>query len=410
MRDPVLGRRLMALLDLLARHSDETGKLTRLYLSPAHKAAVAELAGWMRAAGLAVSIDALGTLTGRYQGTQPDAPTLLIGSHIDTVRDAGRYDGTLGVLAGLVAVEELARRSERMPFAIEIVAFGDEEGVRFPTTLLTSRALAGRFDPSWLDMQDAQGITLRQALLDFGGDPQRIGAIARRSDQLLGYIEVHIEQGPMLEEAHTPVGVVAAIAGAKRLSVEVLGEAGHAGTVPMRLRRDALAAASDMILAVERNARAKGDVVATVGCAEISPGAPNVIPGKVSFNIDLRAPNDADRDAALSAIMQAMAAIADARGVRLESEIVHEAAAVACSPWMTECLTQAICRQGLAAPALISGAGHDASIIASLCPVAMMFVRCAGGISHSPKESVTTEDADVCVRVLLDFIRNFPAQ
>jgi allantoate deiminase len=409
MGESVLGRRLMALLDLFARHSDEAGKLTRLYLSPAHKAAVAELAGWMRAAGLAVWLDALGTLTGRYAGTKPDAPALLIGSHIDTVRDAGRYDGTLGVLAGLVAVEELARRSERMPFAIEVVAFGDEEGVRFPTTLLTSRALAGRFDAACLDMRDAQGISVQRALLEFGCDPQQIGAIARRSDRLLGYIEVHIEQGPTLEAARTPVGVVTAIAGAKRLCVDVLGEAGHAGTVPMRLRRDALAAASDMILAVERSARAKADVVATVGHAEISPGAPNVIPGKVSFSIDLRAPSDAERDAALCAIMQAMAEIADKRGVRLDASVVHEAAAVACSPWMTEQLTQAILRRGLPAPTLVSGAGHDAGAIASLCPVAMLFVRCAGGISHSPMESVATEDADVCVHVLLDFIRSLPA-
>ncbi len=408
MGEPVLGRRLMALLDLLARHSDEPGKLTRLYLSPAHKAAVLELAGWMRTAGLAASVDALGTLTGRYEGTQPDAPALLIGSHIDTVRDAGRYDGALGVLAGLVAVEELARRSERMPFAVEIVAFGDEEGVRFPTTLLTSRALAGRFDPACLDMTDAEGITLRQALLDFGCEPERIGAIARHSDRVLGYIEVHIEQGPTLEEARTPVGVVTAIAGVKRLSVNVLGEAGHAGTVPMHMRRDALTAAAEMILAIELTARAADNVVATVGRADIMSGAPNVIPGKVTFSIDIRAPNDADRDRALFDIMRAMEQIASKRGVRLVSEVVHEAAAVACSPWMTEHLTQAIRRQHLPAPTSVSGAGHDASVIASLCPIGMLFVRCAGGISHSPQESVAVEDADACVRVLLDFIRTFP--
>jgi allantoate deiminase len=410
MGDPVLGRRLMALLDLLARHSDEPGKLTRLYLSPAHKAAVAELAGWMRTAGLVVSVDALGTLTGRYEGTQPDAPALLIGSHIDTVRDAGRYDGALGVLAGIIAVEELARRSERMPFAIEVVAFGDEEGVRFPTTLLTSRALAGCFDPACLDMTDAEGITLRQALLDFGCEPGQISAVARHPDRVLGYIEVHIEQGPTLEQAHAPVGVVTAIAGVKRLCVNVLGEAGHAGTVPMRMRRDALTATAEMILAIESGAHAAGDeVVATVGRADIMPGAPNVIPGKVAFSIDIRARNDADRDAALFDIMRAMGEIANKRGVRLVSEVVHEAAAVACSPWMTEHLMRAICRQDLPAPTSVSGAGHDASAMASLCPIGMLFVRCAGGISHSPQESVAVEDADVCTRVLLDFIRNFPA-
>jgi allantoate deiminase len=409
MSELVLGRRLMALLDLLARHSDEPGKLTRLYLSPAHKAAAAELAGWMRAAGLDVSVDALGTLTGRYEGAQPGAPALLIGSHIDTVRDAGRYDGALGVIAGLVAVEELARRSERMPFAVEILAFGDEEGVRFPATLLSSRALAGRFDPACLDMKDGEGITLRQALLDFGCNPERIDAIARQPGQVLGYIEVHIEQGPILEEACTPVGAVTAIAGVKRLAVSVVGDPGHAGTVPMHLRRDALTAASEMFLAIERGARIGGNVVATVGRAEISPGAPNVIPGEVSFSIDIRAPNDADRDTALFSLKRAMDEIANKRGVRLTSEVVHEAGAVACSPWMTERLRRAIRRQNLPPLTLSSGAGHDASVIASLCPIGMLFVRCAGGISHSPRESVAVEDADVCVRVLLDFIENFSA-
>jgi allantoate deiminase len=409
MGDLVLGRRLMGLLDVLARHSDAPDKLTRLYLSPAHKTAVQQLAGWMRAAGLAVSVDALGTLTGRYEGMRPDAPALLIGSHIDTVPDAGRYDGALGVLAGLVAVEELARCSERMPFAIEIVAFGDEEGVRFPTTLLSSRALAGRFDQKCLDMTDRNGTTLREALLQFDCDPQQITAIARDPRRILGYIEVHIEQGPMLEEAGIPVGAVTAIAGVKRLSITVAGQAGHAGTVPMRLRRDALTAASEMILAVERGARAANNVVATVGTVRTEPGAPNVIPNNVSFTIDVRAPNDLDRDTTLLDVMRAMQEIADKRGVRLTSEVVHEAATVVCSPRLTEYLLQAIRRQHISALTLTSGAGHDASVVASLCPIAMLFVRCAGGISHSPQESVTVEDADVGTRVLLDFIRNFPS-
>jgi allantoate deiminase len=408
MGELALGRRLMALLDLFARHSDEPGKLTRLYLSRAHKAALTELSGWMGAAGLTVSVDALGTLTGRYEGARPGAPALLIGSHIDTVRNAGRYDGALGVLAGLVAVEELARRRERLPFAVEIVAFGDEEGVRFPTTLLGSRSLAGSFDPAWLNMADADGTTLRQALIGFGCDPEGIGTVPRRSDEVLGYLEVHIEQGPLLESARVPVGAVTAIAGVKRLSVSVAGEAGHAGTVPMPLRRDALAAASEMALAVERGARAAAGVVATVGRMEVSPGAVNVIPGTASFTIDIRAPDDRDRDAALAEIMRTMEMIASRRGVRLASEVVHEVPAVACSPAMTELLLQAIRRQALVPLTLASGAGHDAAAIAALCPIAMLFVRCAGGVSHSPRESIALDDADMCVRVLLDVLRHFP--
>lgn len=406
MDDDALGRRAVELADRLARHSDETGKLTRLYLSPAHRRAADELGDWMRAAGLAVSMDALGTLTGRYEGTGPGAPALVIGSHIDTVRDAGRYDGVLGVLAGLVAVEELAQRSERLPFAVEIVAFGDEEGVRFPTTLLGSRAFAGRFDPAWLDMTDAEGIALRRALVDFGCDPAKIDAIARQPGGVLGYVEAHIEQGPVLEAAGLPVGVVTAIAGAKRLSMSVVGEAGHAGTVPMNLRRDALAAAAEMILAVERGARAAAGVVATVGRAEASPGSVNVVPGAASFCIDIRASDDASRDAALAGILEAVGGIACRRGVQVTSELVYEAPAVACSPSMTEPLAQAIRRQGFPVLTLTSGAGHDATAIASLCPIGMLFVRCARGVSHNPQESVSVADADTCVRVLLDFLRN----
>jgi allantoate deiminase len=407
MNEPVLGRRLMELLDRLARHSDEPGKLTRLYLSPAHKAAVTELSHWMRAAGLAVSVDALGTLTGRYEGTNSNAPALLIGSHIDTVRDAGRYDGALGVLAGLVAIEELARRGERLPFAIEIVAFGDEEGVRFPVTLLGSRAFAGRFDPAWLSMVDADQVTLRQALLDFGCDPEKIGLIARPPEAVLAYIEPHIEQGPALEAAGLSVGAVTAIAGVKRCLVRVVGEAGHAGTVPMQLRRDALAAAAEMILAVEEIAIARRDVVATVGSAAILPGAVNVIPGTVSFSLDIRAAADTQRDAALTAILGRMADIARCRRVLVASELVYESPAVNCSAPITDRLVDAIRRQGIAPLTLASGAGHDAAALASLCPVGMLFVRCAGGISHNPQESISVTDADACVRVLLDVLPAF---
>ncbi|MBI5910520.1 MAG: allantoate amidohydrolase [Betaproteobacteria bacterium] len=407
MSDERLGRRVMERLDALARHSDEPGKLTRLYLSAAHKTAAEELAGWMREAGLTVSIDALGTVVGRYESAIPGAPALLFGSHIDTVRDAGRYDGALGVIAGLVAVEELAKRHEKFPFAIEVVAFGDEEGVRFPTTLTSSRALAGNFDPAVLDACDAEGVSLRKALIAFGCDPAAIASVAKSREQVLAYVEVHIEQGPVLESSNLPVGVVTAINGVRRLTVAVTGEAGHAGTVPMRLRRDALAAAAEMVLAVERIANSLSNIMATIGRMEVFPCAVNVIPGSVQFTIDVRSPDDMHRDAATEEITRSIRKIAADRRVELSISTTHEAPATACSPVMIDALSRAIKNLGYATRLLPSGAGHDAMAIAKLCPVGMLFVRCAGGISHNPKEAISLQDADICVRILLEFLCNF---
>jgi hydantoinase/carbamoylase family amidase len=393
----------------LGQISDESGRLTRLYLSPAHKAAVGELSQWMRDAGLAVSVDALATVVGRYEASQAGAPALLIGSHIDTIRDAGRYDGALGVLAGLAALEELSARGERFPFAIELIAFGDEEGVRFPTTLNGSRAIAGGFDSTSLDGLDSDGITLRQALADFGCDPAAIKTIARSPRDTLAYVEVHIEQGPVLEAEGLPVGVVTAINGVKRFSIEIRGEAGHAGTVPMDLRRDALTGSAEMIVAIESIAKAS-DVVATVGRAEISPGAVNVIPGAVTFTLDVRSPYDAIRDKVVDGISAAITAIAARRKLTARMTLTHQAPATPCSPSIIEGLSTAIKRQGVSPKSLPSGAGHDAMAIAPLCPIGMLFVRCAGGISHNPLESITTDDADMCVRVLLDFLRHHEAR
>jgi hydantoinase/carbamoylase family amidase len=399
------GERLMHRLAAFARHSDEPGKLTRLYLSPAHKAAVEELTGWMQQAGMSVSVDALGTVIGRYEGKWPDAPALLIGSHIDSVRDAGRYDGPLGVLAGLVVVEELARSNERLPFAIEIVAFGDEEGVRFPDTFAGSRAMAGTFDPTTLDGKDSDGISLRDALVQFGCDPTNISDIPRKRSDLLAYIETHIEQGPVLEAENVPVGVVTAINGQKRFSVTVTGEASHAGTVPMRMRRDAYTAAADMALAIENIAQ-ENSVVATVGRVDVAPGAVNVIPGQVRFTVDVRAPSDSERDGATEKIENAIRSIAARRNVVVEILLSSQTAATACSPLVITGLSDAIARQKIALRRLPSGAGHDAMIVASLCPVGMLFVRCKGGVSHNPAESITVDDADACVRVLLDYVRH----
>jgi allantoate deiminase len=417
MSDPMLegaavttGATVMARLEELARFTSEPPGLTRLFLTPEHRAAAAQVARWMEAAGMAAGFDAAGNMVGRYEGDAPGVPALLLGSHIDTVRDAGRYDGNLGVVVAIAAVAGLHARGERPPFAIEVIAFGDEEGVRFPTTLAGSRAVAGSFDAAALEARDAEGVALGDALAAFGCDAAAIPAMARRPDQVLGYLEVHIEQGPVLESLGLPVGVVTAINGASRFRVEVAGHAGHAGTVPMALRRDPLAAAADMILAVERRAAGAPErgLVATVGKIEAKPGAPNVIPGSVTFTVDLRAPVDADRHKAADDIAAALGTLAGRRGVELRVEKTHDEPAAACDPALVELLEASVRRAGITPHRLPSGAGHDAMAMAALCPMAMLFVRCKGGISHNPAEAITAEDAEVAVRVLLDFLRSFP--
>lgn len=395
------GATLMARLDALARHSDTRDGLERLFLSPAHRACLGTLEHWCRAIGLTTSVDALGTLTARLEGATPDAPALILGSHVDTVRDAGRYDGALGVLAALGAIEGVVREGRRLPFALELVAFGDEEGVRFPSTLSSSRALAGRFDPATLDLADEAGVTMREALVDFGGRPDDWASCRRDPSRVIGFVEAHIEQGPALEHAGAPLGVVTAIAGATRLSVTVEGRAGHAGTVPMALRADALAAAAEMILAVERLARSREDLVATVGRIEALPGAVNVIPGLARFTVDLRSASDEIRREALAALEHGLAGIAAERGVAIRVATAHDAPAVACDPALQDALAAAIAAiTGAPAPRLASGAGHDAMALAPLCPVAMLFVRCRGGVSHHPDESITAADAEALMACL----------
>ncbi len=405
------GAAAMRRLDQLARFSSEPGRLTRLYLTPQHAAAAAQVAAWMRQAGMTAGIDAAGTVTGRYEGRAAGAPALLIGSHIDTVRDAGKYDGALGVVVAIQAVAELHARGERLPYAIEVLAFGDEEGVRFPVTLTGSRAAAGAFDPAALDAADDDGVTMREALLAFGCDPLGIPGLARRRAGVLGYLEVHIEQGPVLEAEGAPLGIVTAINGASRFRVEVAGVAGHAGTVPMRLRRDAVAAAAEMVLAAERLALGTRDLVATVGRIEALPGAVNVIAAAARFTLDLRSPDDAVRHAAAEALRREFAAIAGRRGVGLAVEAFYDEAAAACAPWLMDALDGAAARLGLRPPRLPSGAGHDGLAMIALCPIGMLFVRCAGGISHNPAEAVSESDVDAATRVLVDALLHLdPAQ
>ncbi len=310
--DLAAGRRLMARLEAFADFTDEPRRLTRLFLSEAHRRAAHAFIGWCGEAGLQAKIDAAGNVVARYEGKRAGAPALMLGSHIDTVRDAGAYDGNYGALAALAVVERLSARDERLDHAIEIVAFGDEEGVRFRTTLTGSRALAGNYPQDVLDQKDAGGVLMRDALLAFGGDPERAGAL-RRPD-VAAFVEAHIEQGPTLEAEGLPLGVVTAINGATRLEVVVDGVAGHAGATPMDLRRDALTAAAEMVLAIEERARREPDLVATVGRLEVWPGATNVIPGHVQFSVDLRAPSDANRAAALADVDTRIFAIAASTG------------------------------------------------------------------------------------------------
>jgi allantoate deiminase len=390
---------LLRRLAELATLSDMPGGLTRLFLSPAHKRAVGLVEGWMREAGLETHVDAVGNLVGRKGGGKK----LLLGSHIDTVRDAGWYDGNFGVLAAIAALEAAGD----LPYGVEIIAFGDEEGVRFPQTLSGSRAVAGTFDPAALAGRDADGISMGEALAAFGGDPAGIAALARNPAAILGYVELHIEQGPVLEAEQLPVGVVTAINGASRFAVAVTGDAGHAGTVPMPMRRDALTASAEMVLAVEAIGRSSPELVATVGALSVHPGAPNSVPGVVKFSIDVRAPVDAARHEAVVAITSAFDRIAGSRNVDLSMTQTHDAPAVICAGRLREDLAAAVKANGIAPRFLPSGAGHDAMAVADLCPVAMLFVRCKGGISHTPEESVTAEDAQTAVDVLVEFLRKF---
>jgi len=388
----------------LAAVSDEAGGLTRLYLGPAHRKAAAMVSAWMREAGMTVRLDAAANVVGRYEARPGATRTLLIGSHIDTVRNAGRFDGNLGVVTAIEVVRAASELSKRFPFAIEVVAFGDEEGVRFASTLGGSRALAGTFKAKALDEVDLSGVSRRQALLAFGCDPSRLGDEARSPDEILGYVEVHIEQGPVLEQEGLAVGVVTAIDGMTRATIEVDGVAGHAGTVPMSLRNDALAAAAEMLLAIETRARSRPNLVATVGKLEVPGAAANTIAGHARFSLDLRSPSDQERLAALSDIRDAVAAIAQRRGVAAGFLIGHEASAACCDPRLSDRLAAAVEACGVKVRHLPSGAGHDAMAFDRIIPFAMLFVRCRGGVSHSPAEFASPDDIDVAARVLATFL------
>jgi allantoate deiminase len=403
----ISAERILQRCDALARHSELPGGLTRVFLSPENRAANEAVLGWMREAGMAARLDAIGNVVGRYEGERPGLPCLMLGSHLDTVRDAGRYDGMLGVISAIECVNVLNSQKKRLPFAIEVVGFGDEEGVRFGTTMLGSRAVAGTLDASVLETRDSSGTTIAQALRTFGLAPEKLAQVRKEKRDVLAYAELHIEQGPVLEAEGLPVGVVTAINGFSRLRVTLCGVAGHAGTVPMHLRRDALAAAAECVIAVENNGKSHAEVVATVGRIEASPGAINVIPGKVVFTIDVRAPQDALRLSCVERVKREIGTICQARYIGFEIEDLQQLGVAPCADWLMVQLDRAVSAEGIKVRRLPSGAGHDGMALRSLADIAMLFVRCKGGISHNPAESITAEDAGAGARVLFRFMEKF---
>ena len=403
-----LGAEILRRIDALGAISETPGQLTRIFLSPEHRAAADLLLQWMQEAGMQAHLDAIGNVCGRYEGEVKGLPCLMLGSHYDTVRDAGKWDGPLGLITAISCVADLHRRARRLPFAIEVTGFADEEGVRFASTLLGSRAVAGTFVESVLNVRDRDGISMRQALTQFGLDPEHIGAAARAPAELLAYVELHIEQGPVLEAKGLPVGVVSAIAGATRLAARLTGMAGHAGTVPMALRRDALTGAAECITTIEELCRTdEGGLVGTVGYIHASPGATNVIPGQAHFTIDLRAPTDVHRRKAVTDIVRQIEAVAKRRQLALQVDVTHENRTVPCAPWLKAQVADAVSAEGYPVFELPSGAGHDGMAMIDIADVAMLFVRCRGGISHHPDEHVELADADAGARVLLRLIENF---
>jgi N-carbamoyl-L-amino-acid hydrolase len=407
--DP-LGVRIIAMAQHLASFSEDSHGLTCTYLTPAHRATAAEIRDFMLSAGLEVSIDAVGNVVGRWSGSHDDGGTLLTGSHYDTVVNAGRFDGRLGILLPIAVVAELRQAGVRLPFSLTLVAFAEEEGVRFKAPFLGSRALTGTFETAALESTDAGGTSLRQALEDAGLDPAEIPAAALDPRTIRGFVEVHIEQGPVLLEAGAPVGIVTSIAGSVRGVITLVGVSGHAGTVPMGSRRDAAAAAAEIVLAVERRCSGEAGLVGTVGQLHVSGGAINVIPGHCQLSIDIRAELDQAREAAFKDVMAQVERICAARRVSFQWQKVLETASVPCSARLQRRWAESVRRAaGIPEPRYLpSGAGHDAMVMARMTEIGMLFVRCGnGGISHHPNESLTAEDAEVAARVFADFLLSY---
>lgn len=401
-----IAERVLQRCDELATYSSMENGVCRVYLSPEHQRANERVGQWMRDAGMQVHVDAVGNLRGRLEAKAQGAPALVIGSHLDSIPDAGKYDGILGVLLGIDAVEHIRQSGLELPFAIEVVGFGEEEGVRFGTTLMTSRACAGSWDESWWALTDENGQTVRECFEAFGLNPDEVDQARMNPNNVLAYVEAHIEQGPVLENLELPLGVVSAIAGARRLQISINGMAGHAGTTPMNLRKDALVAAAHGVALAEQLANDHG-LVATVGQISCTPGGVNVIPGSAEFSLDIRSGNDALRDRVLAEFETSMRALCDTRGLELNLTHTHEAAAVGCADSLQALFTQSVSSVGCEPHTLESGAGHDAMAMAHICDVAMLFIRCEGGISHNPAEAITLEDTAIAHDAMVAFVETF---
>ncbi|MFW8630391.1 allantoate amidohydrolase [Vibrio natriegens] len=400
-------QRIVERADHLATFTSMQDGLKRTYLSPEHKQAHHQLGEWMLQAGLETWQDSVGNQWGRKVSSNPTMPTLIIGSHSDTVADAGKYDGNLGILVGISSLEQL--KDVELPFHVDVVAFADEEGTRFNSTLIGSSAVAGVFDQNWLSLKDNDDVTMSQAMVEFGLSPQEVGKDSRSPEDVLAYLEVHIEQGPVLEAQNQPVGVVTGIAGAKRFQFQVKGLAGHAGTVPMGMRMDALCAVAEMVSTIENYAteqsKTENKVIATVGKCEVSPGSVNVIPGEVNFTVDIRSLNQEQLERSCDDLLTALNAIAKRREVSFSNRLLYQASAVPCNDALQSQWGAIVSRVTESEPVYLpSGAGHDALAMIHLTEVAMLFVRCDKGISHNPLESVQEDDVAVALQCLTQMI------
>ena len=391
--------------------SEDIEFLNRPYLTESHRKTLELVRKWMGAAGMSVRLDPLGNLIGRYEGSQPNAKALLIGSHIDTVRNGGRYDGALGVMLGIECVEALFRSDRRLPFAVEVIAFGDEEGSRFPSSMLCSKGITQPIGAAALQITDEAGVSLSQALFDFGLDPTDVDKAARGPGEVFAYIEAHIEQGPVLEAENLAIGVVTGIAAQLRLRARFIGEAGHAGTTPMNLRRDALAGASEAVLAIEEICkRGPPDLRGTVGRILPATTAYNVIAGEMEIGIDLRAATELVRNRAAEQIKTQLQAIADARNLELEFIQVQDLPACPCDPRLIQLMNDAVEAVGVRPFQMVSGAGHDAMTVSRLAPVAMLFIRCERGVSHNANERVDPADVEIAGRALVEFLERLAVE
>ncbi|QRX81315.1 allantoate amidohydrolase [Glaciimonas sp. PAMC28666] len=407
---PHLGETIMRWAQVIGAWSDDEVGLTCAYMTPSHRRTAAQLADWMREAGMVADIDAVGNVVGRYLSDNPHAKTLITGSHYDTVRNGGKYDGREGILLPIAIIKLLNERGEKLPFHVEVIGFSEEEGVRFKSTFLGSNAVIGQFDMGLLDNTDRDGISMRDALQSAGHDAAAIPSLARNPNDLLGYVEVHIEQGPVLLQHDLPVGIVTSIAGSCRYMVQLKGVASHSGTTPMSMRKDAATAAAEILLYVEQRCAQdqQASLVGTVGQLQVPNGSTNVIPGACVFSLDIRAADDLIRDAAVTDVLHFIDNVCQRRNIESTIEKMVSAPAVPCAPWLMNQLTAATERAGVRPFKLASGAGHDAMAVAKVTDVAMLFTRCGnGGISHNPLETMTADDAEVSAQILLDFLRNF---